>query len=270
MAQTPQAVNIFLVQEDEKSGAINLIGDAVETGDVAYIAIHTKVYDADTFKWVDDEEVYEKAEQRLLSLGATSVETAVEDLSALAAADALLLPEIYILGDRADFDPIGGQYVTYTQLDAATAKTVKSRKNEVFETLPVTEFPGYRYNVGVDMGDGLVIRISQFVFADEDGDVDDTIDAIGVKYTNKKINSLRESIKEGKISEALVDRTKATIEKLVAIEKAKKDKELSELVGKDWNKFIEDEGTFKGRVVVQKINKDSFYAQLVLDTNNDE
>ena len=82
--------------------------------------------------------------------------------------------------------------------------------------------------------DGRNVRVSQFVFADENGDVDDEIDAISLKYTNKKIDGFREMIKEGKATGAKADALKKTIDKMIASSRKKKVAELSDLFGQDF------------------------------------
>lgn len=267
LGHIPHEVSVFHIAESDHG--IKLLGEATDTSEPAELTINFKGYDSDTRKWVDDEEVYAAAEERVKSLGATSVETAYEDLTALVMAESLILPEVYILEDRAQWTPINdfsGNRTKWTVIDANVAKKLKAYKGEDLQTLPIEEFHGYRFNVGVNV-DGMNIRISQFAFADEDGDIDDEIPSVSIKYTTKRIDGYREDLKEGKVADQMVESVKRTVDRLVANQRKAKVEELSELFGRDFEGMIENGDTFVGKVITQKFGKDNYYAIMVLSPN---
>lgn len=260
--------SIFFVAANDHDG-IQLVGTTTDTDEPVSLNINSKKYDASSRKWVDDEEKYAKAEEILQKLGATSVETAEDDLSALIEANGdLVIDEIYVKDEVASFDPIRNFSGTeWTKLDAKIVKELKKYKNEVVETLPFEEFEGYRFNIGAEVG-GHNVRVSQFVFADEDGEVDDEQDAISLKYTNKQIDTLREKIKEGKVEGVTAERLQKNIDRMVARARQEKVEELSELFGRDFEEMIENKDTIEGRIITHKFGDKNFYAQLVLSTTD--
>lgn len=257
-----------MVNETE-TGALQLIGSTTDTDEAVVLTINSKKFDAENRKYVDDAEALEAAEERVKSLGAKSWATAQADFEAKIDSDeGFEIEEVYVSDDRASFNPIKNFSGTqWAKIDAKLAKALKAHKGETFETLPIEEFDGYRFNIGVNV-DGHNVRVSQFVFADENGDVDDEIDAISLKYTNKKIDGFREMIKEGKATGAKADALKKTIDKMIASSRKKKVAELSDLFGQDFEEMIENGTTFEGQIVTQKIpsGQGNYYAQLVLDT----
>lgn len=267
LGHIPHEVSVFHIAESDHG--IKLLGEATDTSEPAELTINFKGYDSDTRKWVDDEEVYAAAEERVKSLGATSVETACEDLTALVLAESLILPEVYILEDRAQWTPINdfsGNRTKWTVIDANVAKKLKAYKDEDLQILPIEEFHGYRFNIGVNVDD-MNIRISQFAFADEDGDIDDEIPSVSIKYTTKRIDGYREDLKEGKVADQMVESVKRTVDRLVANQRKAKVEELSELFGRDFESMIENGDTFVGKVITQKFGKDNYYAIMVLSPN---
>lgn len=267
LGHIPHEVSVFHIAESDHG--IKLLGEATDTSEPAELTINFKGYDSDTRKWVDDEEVYAAAEERVKLLGATSVETAYEDLTALVMAESLILPEVYILEDRAQWTPINdfsGNRTKWTVIDANVAKKLKAYKGEDLQILPIEEFHGYRFNIGVNVDD-MNIRISQFAFADEDGDIDDEIPSVSIKYTTKRIDGYREDLKEGKVADQMVESVKRTVDRLVANQRKAKVEELSELFGRDFESMIENSDTFVGKVITQKFGKDNYYAIMVLSPN---
>lgn len=262
------SATIFMVNETE-TGALQLIGSTTDTDEAVVLTINSKKFDAENRKYVDDAEALEAAEERVKSLGAKSWATAQADFEAKIDSDGgFEIEEVYVSDGRASFNPIKNFSGTqWAKIDAKLAKALKAHKGETFETLPIEEFDGYRFNIGVNV-DGHNVRVSQFVFADENGDVDDEIDAISLKYTNKKIDGFREMIKEGKATGAKADALKKTIDKMIASSRKKKVAELSDLFGQDFEEMIENGTTFEGQIVTQKIpsGQGNYYAQLVLDT----
>ena len=265
------SATIFIVSELE-TGALELIGSTTDTDEPVILKINSKKFDTENRKFVDDEEAMEKAEERVKSLGANSWATAKDDFEALIDSDeGFVIDEVYVDDDRSSFSPIKNFAGTqWAKLDAKLVKQLKAHKGETFETLPIEEYNGYRFNIGVNV-DGHNIRISQFVFADENGDVDDEIDAVSVKYTNKKIEGFREMIKDGTATGAKAEALKKTIDKMIAASRKKKVAELSELFGQDFEEMIENGTVFEGQIVTQKIpsGQGNYYAQLVLDTTGD-
>lgn len=265
------SATIFIVSELE-TGALELIGSTTDTDEPVILKINSKKFDTENRKFVDDEEAMEKAEDRVKALGAKSWATAKDDFEALIDSDeGFVIDEVYVDDDRSSFSPIKNYAGTqWAKLDAKLVKQLKAHKGETFETLPIEEYNGYRFNIGVNV-DGHNIRISQFVFADENGDVDDEIDAVSVKYTNKKIEGFREMIKDGTATGAKAEALKKTIDKMVASSRKKKVAELSELFGQDFEEMIENGTVFEGQIVTQKIpsGQGNYYAQLVLDTTGD-
>ena len=259
--------SIFFVAANDHDG-IQLVGTTTDTDEPVSLNINSKKYDATNRKWVEDEEKYAKAEEFLKSLGATSVETAEEDLSALIEANGdIIIDEVYVKGNESRLEPIRNFSGTeWTKLDAKIVKELKKHKNEVVETLPFEEFEGYRFNIGAEVA-GHNVRVSQFVFADEDGEVDDEQDAISLKYTNKQIDTLREKIKENKVEGVAAERLQKNIDRMVERARKEKVEELSELFGRDFEEMIENKDTIEGRIITQKF-ADSFYAQLVLSTTD--
>lgn len=260
-------VSVFHIAESDHG--IKLLGEATDTSEPAELTINFKGYDSDARKWVDDEEVYAAAEERVKSLGATSVETAYEDLTALVMSESLILPEVYILEDRAQWTPINdfsGNRTKWTVIDANVAKKLKTYKGEDLQILPIEEFHGYRFNIGVNVDD-MNIRISQFAFADEDGDIDDEMPSVSIKYTTKRIDGYREDLKEGKVADQMVESVKRTVDRLVANQRKARVEELSELFGRDFESMIENGDTFVGKVITQKFGKDNYYAIMVLSPN---
>lgn len=260
-------VSVFHIAESDHG--IKLLGEATDTSEPAELTINFKGYDSDARKWVDDEEVYAAAEERVKSLGATSVKTAYEDLTALVMSESLILPEVYILEDRAQWTPINdfsGNRTKWTVIDANVAKKLKTYKGEDLQILPIEEFHGYRFNIGVNVDD-MNIRISQFAFADEDGDIDDEMPSVSIKYTTKRIDGYREDLKEGKVADQMVESVKRTVDRLVANQRKARVEELSELFGRDFESMIENGDTFVGKVITQKFGKDNYYAIMVLSPN---
>lgn len=269
--KTPHQVEVFYVSENDHGG-FKLLGASTQTSEPAELIINTKAYDEDSRNWVDNTEAYEKAEELLKSLGASSVETALDDLNALAMTGSLILPEVYILGDVARWTPISeftGNRTQFNKIDAKIAKALKAHKDENLQTLPVEEYVGYRFNFGVNVDD-MNIRISQIVFTDEDGEVDEEIPAVSVKYTTKRIDTYREDLKEGKVVDSMIDSVNKTVDRLVAIERKKKVEELSELFGKDFEQMIKDGDTFEGKISTQKFGKDNYFAILAVPASGIE
>ena len=267
LGHIPHEVSVFHIAESDHG--IKLLGEATDTSEPAELTINFKGYDSDNRKWFDDEEVYAAAEERVKSLGATSVETAYEDLTALVMAESLILPEVYILEDRAQWTQINdfsGNRTKWTVIDANVAKKLKAYKGEDLQILPIEEFHGYRFNIGVNVDD-MNIRISQFAFADEDGDIDDEIPYVSIKYTTKRIDGYRDDLKESKVADQMVESVKRTVDRLVANHRKAKVEELSELFGRDFESMIENGDTFVGKVITQKFGKDNYYAIMVLSPN---
>ena len=267
LGHIPHEVSVFHIAESDHG--IKLLGEATDTSEPAELTINFKGYDSDNRKWFDDEEVYAAAEERVKSLGATSVKTAYEDLTALVMAESLILPEVYILEDRAQWTPINdfsGNRTKWTVIDANVAKKLKAYKGEDLQILPIEEFHGYRFNIGVNVDD-MNIRISQFAFADEDGDIDDEIPYVSIKYTTKRIDGYRDDLKESKVADQMVESVKRTVDRLVANHRKAKVEELSELFGRDFESMIENGDTFVGKVITQKFGKDNYYAIMVLSPN---
>lgn len=263
------AASIFFVKRND-NGGIQLIGETLDTQESVLLTVNVKAYNKEKREWVDDKEVFEKGEARLKDLGATSVETAEADLNAIIAASGdLILDEIYVDDDRQSFSPIKEFSNTKgVEITPALVKSIKAaaKEGKTFETLPIEEFSGYRFNVFADF-EGKPVRISQFVYIDEYGDEDESLSAISLKYTNKKIDGLRKSIEEDDLSEANVTRLKRTVEKLVEQSRVEKIKELSDVFGQDFEKMIEDKVVLEGKLFTKKFGDDVYYATFGLSVD---
>ena len=260
--------SIFFVMKNDHDG-IQLTGSTTDTDEPVVLNINIKKFDPTNRKWVDDAERYAKAEEILKKLGATSVETAEEDLNALLEANGdLIIEDVYVKGNESSFEPIRNFSGTdWAKLDAKIVKELKKFKNEIVETLPFEEFEGYRFNIGAEVG-GHNVRVSQFVFADEDGEVDDEQPAISLKYTNKQIDALRDKIKEGQVEGKTAERLQKNVENMIKRARQEKVEELSELFGRDFEEMIENKDTIEGRIITHKFGDSNFYAQLVLSTTD--
>lgn len=263
--------SIFFVKRND-NGGIQLVGETTDTQESVLLTVNVKAYNKEKREWYDDKETYEKGEARLKDLGATSVETAEEDLNAIIAATGdLIIDEVYVDDDRQSFSPIKEYSNTKgVEITAALAKSIKAaaKEGKKFETLPIEEFSGYRFNIFADF-EGKPVRISQFVYIDEYGDEDESISAISLKYTNKKIDDLRKSIEDDDMTEANVTRLKRTVNKLVEKSRAEKIEELSEVFGQDFEKMIEDKVVLEGKLFTKKFGDDVYYATFGLSVDDE-
>lgn len=239
----PQSVKVELVQPTEYGG-VEFIGISEETQEAVTITIQSKKYDEDARQRVADQETYDAAEAQLKELGASSVETAADELLDLAMTGDLVLPEVYISGDIASFKPLKSGFEEFEkQISNPTAKALEGQ--EVVSG-PISEFKGIRFQFGVDAEDKDFTtkhyRVSQIVLDNDDEDT------YSLKYITKQAQTIRDGIRNNEYDEKRLPKMKEIVEKLTEKSRANRVRELSEVLGMDLEKAMEEGYRLKGKI----------------------
>lgn len=196
-------------------------------------------YDEQSRRYVADPDAMQRCEDNLKSIGlsmktlasdamGTEFEGYVQDSRAT-----LYKPRVFTR-----FEPIRG---------ATFNKVRKAIKGQQFDTIPLTEFDGNRFNFGVaielpDAMDPLNFRISQFSVesADDTGDV-----LISARYADRKIQNFEQALEDSAGSEEVRERASAKLKEMKDAARTAKLKELSTALGVDVAKLLDDDSTFK-------------------------
>lgn len=252
---------IFVKQIDEVGKVVLHLADQ-ETGDSAALTIHTRKFNEDTKKYDVDSETYENGLAKLKELGASSYETAGQDLNALAIAGALVV-EAYNYDGVASLTERGGNYEQFEK--KITNQIAKEIDGAEVITGKFSNMPGFRLNVGakVQTSDGEKnIRISQLI-----EDTDDE-DYISLKYITQTLQDLRDDLRNGVVDEARQEQVKNYINNLSKRAYETKVKAMGEFLKTDFDKFVESGMRIKGRLKMQSVgsgkDKNNF-ATLLID-----
>ena len=222
---------------DADTGKISIITQPADgmSDEVGTLTINTKKFDEKTRRYVDDPETYER--------GLADLAIAGLDIDSLDEADGVTA-HLYFDPDeqRVSVRPIR-KFTRTARVSPAIQKSLK-KNTEPLETLPVEEYEGLRFTVAFpyETKDGVVnLRISQFRVEAEDENEEDTI--IGLKYTTRQINDLRDKADEAE-DPKMKEKLEGAIEKFVAKSRAAKVSELRSY-GIDIEDMLENGGTFQ-------------------------
>lgn len=240
---------------------------SLENGESATLRINTKGFDESSRKYVDDEEVFERALDSLKTVG---VDESLLDLKPGDKLDAVIADlngkefPVYYHDGRVSLNPIK-IFPRYDQLSVADAKALGRRGDEVFTFEPMSDFDGRRFNLGFKTdikGEDKYLRVSQIVVVSEDDEVEDK--NYGLKYENAEIADIKEGMENAPAG--IKDQLKKALDNSINKARENKDAELRDaLGGRSILELIENEEQLKGHIKVQQIpGQGVYYLQTVL------
>ena len=253
MAETTQLKTILADTSDDSRVQI-MCEDAEEN--VYPMSIRLKGWDDAARKYVDDAEIMAQALENLEKMGTTLETIELDAMMGLEfEAYVTLEPE-----PRASFTPITS-YVRFSQVTTAIAKAIKKEPMKLYESLPITEFEGHRFNLGVafETDVGVVnLRVSQILVESDGPDEPDTV--VGMKYENKQIRQFRDAVaNNASMSDDAKASINARIGKLADVQREKKLEEISNVLGLDFEELIESGETLNLTLETNKIGDDGHY-----------
>lgn len=256
--QDDQLTKVSVTWASEVDGGLLLLIKTPD-GNARNFKIITQAYDTEKKEYYDDEETFETAKELAESYGAD-----INDPTSFMGKEI----EVYVLDDRVSSKPIQ-QFIRYDKLTPAVARKVG--KGGPYETTPVTDFVGQRFNVGIVVPTGKVdedgneevakYRLSNFVIPAKNEDEKDTI--ISLKYATKEIDTYRKQIEDGVVPKTMVKEIEAAIDELLEISRARKAEELRKVFGgKSADEMIESGETFT--IDVEAVSGDFTYLKGLL------
>lgn len=184
--------------------------------------------------YVEDEDVYNTAAEELESAG-LSIETIEDDI---------FEHEFEAWVDRENLRAALHEIHSFIRFDRPEIADFKKLKKTASEPKTLTLFaerPGFRFELGFETEDGKRFRVSQLAIASENLDDPDTV--VSMKYTNKTIDSLRETLANSEMSEKNKEAVNARIDRLVDTERQHKIDEIRNVFGINIEDLIENGGS---------------------------
>lgn len=255
--KTPQ--NIEILMSDNSEEKIKLVG-MTEDQEPATLTLRKQKWDEGKKEFVADPETYAEAAETLVEMGLGEAvvdgEILEEKLDELTAGAPVF--QGYIDPERgfASLTPIKS-FPRPIKLDSKTAKFFRSRANvaNVYESYPLAEWAqGMQFQIlfpaSSPDGEKIDLKISQ-VLASTDGDEDDK--KVSLKYDKGGARSIQEKL--AKSTDMNADRRgklETMFNKAVAKQRAAAVSRLSDTLGWDVEKMVEDETTVKFTVTVDQ------------------
>lgn len=197
--------------------------------------------------YVEDEDVYNTAAEELESAG-LNIETIEDDI---------FEHEFEAWVDRENLRAALHEirsFIRFDRPEIADFKKLKRTEQEVKTLTLFSERRGLRFEPGFETEDGKRFRVSKLAIRADDDEVPD-ID-VSMKYTNKTIDSLRETLANSEMSEANKAAVNARIDRLVEAERENKITEIEQHFGIDIIDLIENGGSIDVMVEPNQFNKD--------------
>lgn len=228
---------------------ITIMAEEPASGDVFTLKIPL-------MKWVDgegdkrggyvaDDDTYQTAVEELESVG-LELDTIEDNIFEL---------EFEAWIDRENSRAALHEIKTFIRFDRPEIADFKKLKKTASEPKTLTLFAersGLRFEPGFETADGKRFRVSQLAKASENLDDPDTI--VSMKYTNKTIDSLRETLANSEMSEKNKGAVNARIDRLVAAERQNKIEEIKTVLGIDIEDLIENGGEIQVMVEPNQFN----------------
>ena len=248
----------------ENAGVSLLV--VTDLGGVYPFNIHKQKYipnPAGQGEYVDDEETYNKALELLVSLGATSFETAKDELTGKR------IEKLYQNGEYVSFEPIK-EFVKYQKITAADKRRLSKDAQELRTFYPMSEnkrFPRFNLGFGTDLtdedGNQKNFTISRIKFESDKGER-----SIGLKFENRQTRQLQEQIDKGQMPEAILEAVKESQRKLVEVAKGKVIRDIENELNVSVEDLLSGKKLLRARVSIESISGNgdtSYWAQAVID-----
>ena len=195
--------------------------------------------------YVEDEDVYNTAADELESAG-LSIETIEDDI---------FEHEFEAWVDRENLRAALHEIHSFIRFDRPEIADFKKLKKTASEPKTLTLFAersGFRFELGFETEDGKRFRVSQLAIASENLDDPDTV--VSMKYTNKTIDSLRETLANSEMSEKNKEAVNARIDRLVDTERQHKIDEIRNVFGINIEDLIENGGSIDVMIEPNQFN----------------
>ena len=183
--------------------------------------------------YVEDEGVYNAAVEEL-EIAGLDIETIEDDI---------FEHEFEAWVDRENLRAALHEIHSFIRFDRPEIADFKKLKKTASEPKTLTLFaerPGFRFEPGFETEDGKRFRVSKLAIASENLDEPDT--EVSMKYTNKTIDSLRETLANSEMSDENKAAVNARIDRLVDAQRQLKIDEINTVFGINIEDLIENGG----------------------------
>lgn len=249
---------------------ISILAEVVDTGQTVTLSVPYKGYDEATSSYVDSDEALDRANENLAAAGVT-VDSATTDIFGKEF-------EAYLLADGQNatfWKP--RNYIRFTPIRTAEARQLRAAaKKYTFETLPLTEFDGVRFNFGIPFeinGEVKNFRISQFRAPASDPADPDIL--LRTKYANKTTDEFEKSInsEDVNIPAEARERARASLNKMLAVQRQQLMSEYKQTLGLDIESLLKSDDRLSVTIEVESIPNGQYaflVASLVVDDESQD
>lgn len=240
-----EKVNAQVLYGKDEDAKVTLLVMA-DNGVSNSLSVYKKSYIESSKKYVEDQETFDKALEKLHELGVSEENSInlkgekVQDLTdAINELNGQTI-EVYANDTSVSLNPIQ-EFIRFDngKINPELFDELMTlfKQDVKLEGLPVTDYKGQRFNIGFKAninGQDYNFRVSQLR---HDGK------KLSLKYRTKSIEGFQDDLEKGKVPEAMVENAQKSLENMLENSRNRVKGEIFEALGKDVDEMIENEET---------------------------